>query len=98
LSPIILESEKKSEGDVEDQRRLSPVPSSMVGEADLENDFANVSGVEQDLGAEIKAIYAGRSLENIIMQESIDDKPNMLMDGKRSLISLISVHKLRLNF
>lgn len=57
----------------------------MVSEADIENEPADVSSGEPNLDAEIKALYAGHPPENIIMAESIDDKPNMMMNGNFSL-------------
>lgn len=60
----------------------------MIGEADTENEPAAAPKSEQNLDEEIKALYAGHPLENIIMAESIDDKPSMMMNGNLSLRNL----------
>jgi len=44
------------------------------------NNDANIQG--QDLDVELKRLYNGHELNNPIMNEAIDDKQDMLMEGQ----------------
>jgi len=39
---------------------------------------------DQDLDVELKRLYNGHELNNLIMNEAIDDKQDMLMEGQHS--------------
>ncbi|KIM38160.1 hypothetical protein M413DRAFT_30301 [Hebeloma cylindrosporum] len=64
--------------------RSSPTPSSLLGqppsvlELDTTNTDTNIQ--DQDLDVGLKRLYKGQELNNLIMNEAIDDKQDMLME------------------
>jgi hypothetical protein len=79
----------------EEHRRpcSSPTPSSLLGQPPSEIESVPVTKStdkadlqDQDLDSELKILYAGHDLGDVIMKEALDDKQDLLMDSKLSHI------------
>jgi hypothetical protein len=74
--------------------RSSPTPSSVVGqppsvlEVDERLIKIDTSHQGQELDAELKILYSGHELNDLIMNEALDDKQDMLMEGQPKSIFL----------
>jgi hypothetical protein len=67
-------------------QQSSPTPSSLFGQPpsvlglNTVNTDTNIQ--DQDLDVELKRLYSGQDLNDLIMNEAIDDKQDMLMEGQ----------------
>ena len=67
--------------------RASPAPTSLIAQAVSIFDKEEVDGanddkyLHSDFDMELKKLYSGHELENMILDETIDDKQDMLMEG-----------------
>ena len=87
LPPVNLGSAGKATS-CEGHLRSSPTPSSLLGqppsvlELDGNSIEMDTNIQDQELDAELKTLYNGHELGNLIMNEAIDDKQDMLMEGQ----------------
>jgi len=86
LPPANLNSWRSAEEPIVSHMRSSPTPSSLFGqppslfELSATDTDANIQ--DQDLDRELKRLYNGQELNSLIMNEAIDDKQEMLMEGQ----------------
>lgn len=81
----------KPELDVGERQKLnpSPTPSSLVGQAASEIETLSAKGStvenihERPLEDEIKRLYKGPPWEEVILNEPLDDKQDLLMESKK---------------
>lgn len=95
LAPLLPPANPNSWGSAEEltsnvgkaiHMRSSPTPSSLFGQPPSLLEFnatdTDTNIQDQDLDMELKRLYNGQEFNSLIMNEAIDDKQEMLMEGQ----------------
>ncbi|CAA7265011.1 unnamed protein product [Cyclocybe aegerita] len=87
LKPFLPPLTSKEETKEDAERHSSPVPSSMLGQPpstmldnDMDDPRPKKSDDNDDLESDLMKLYEGRTLDNFILNETLDDKQSLLME------------------